>query len=492
MAQPAVTVIFPHQLYKQHPALDKQRAVYLVEEQLYFRQYAFHQHKLTLHRASMKYYQHYLEQKGYHVTYIDSLHAHAAIGDCIKWFHSRQVHELHYADTDDYLLERRINRYCRQYEITTQSYANPGFINTPDEVADFFDNRKRYFMQDFYIYQRKTRQILTEQNGPAGGHWSYDQDNRKKIPKGERIPDIRYPRANAWLKEAIDHVQQHYPDNPGDAAHFRYPVTHQQAEHWLEQFLEERFQQFGVYEDAIVQTESILYHSMLTPALNIGLLLPMQILNKALDMAPAYKVPINSLEGFVRQILGWREFMRILYRREGNKQRTTNFWDHERPLPAGFYSGTTGIPPIDQTIHKLLKYGYTHHIERLMLLGNFMLLCELHPDSVYQWFMELYIDAYDWVMVPNVYGMSQFADGGLMSTKPYISSSNYVLKMSNYPKGEWCTVWDGLFWRFLHKHREFLGENQRLGMLVTMLDKMEKNVLKAHLHHAEQFLGKLM
>ncbi|MBW8688022.1 cryptochrome/photolyase family protein [Chitinophaga rhizophila] len=492
MAKEAVSIIFPHQLYKQHPALDKSRPVYLVEESLYFLQYPFHQHKLVLHRAGMKYYQHYLEKKGYEVTYIDAHHQYAAVRDFVKWLHSKHIHELHYADTDDYLLERRLNRYCRQYDMKLTAYPNPGFINQPEEVAEYFDSRKRYFMQDFYIHQRKTRNILIDHKGPVGGHWSFDQDNRKKIPKGESIPDIRFPAAGNYLKEAISYVQQHFSDNPGEASSFRYPVTHQQAENWLEQFLEERFKKFGIYEDAIAQTESILYHSMLTPALNIGLLLPMQILEKALEMAPAYKVPINSLEGFVRQILGWREFMRILYRREGSRQRTTNFWDHETPMPDSMYKGTTGIPPIDQTIHKLHRHGYTHHIERLMILGNFMLLCELHPDAVYQWFMELYIDAYDWVMVPNVYGMSQFADGGLMSTKPYISSSNYVLKMSNYPKGDWCNIWDGLFWRFLHKHREFLGDNQRLGMLVKMLDKMDKSVIKSHLRHAEDFLGKLM
>jgi len=491
MAQEAVTLIFPHQLYKQHPALDKSRHVYMVEEALYFAQYPFHQHKLTLHRASMQYYQHFLEQKGYQVSYIDSTAQHATIQALIKWLHSKKVHELHYAETDDYLLERRINRYCRQYDMAPRIYTNPGFINHPDEVLDFFNGRKRYFMQDFYIYQRKTHQILIDHKGPVGGHWSFDADNREKIPKGESIPETRFPPAGKYLKEAIGYVQQHYKNNPGDAATCRYPVTHQQAEHWLEQFLEERFRKFGIYEDAIVQTESILYHSMLTPALNIGLLLPIQILEKAIAMAPAHKVPLNSLEGFIRQILGWREFIRILYRREGNKQRTANFWDHERPMPDSFYTGNTGIPPIDQTIHKLLRHGYTHHIERLMVLGNFMLLCELHPDAVYQWFMELYIDAYDWVMVPNVYGMSQFADGGLMSTKPYISSSNYILKMSNYPKGDWCQVWDGLFWRFMHKHREFLGDNQRLGMLVKMLDKMDKQVLRSHLHHAEEFLSKL-
>lgn len=165
---------------------------------------------------------------------------------------------------------------------------------------------------------------------------------------------------------------------------------------------------------------------------------------------------MNSLEGFVRQVLGWREFIRGIYHVVGSKQRTTNYWGFTRKIPQSFYDGTTGIVPLDNVIQKLVKTGYSHHIERLMVLSNFMLLCEFDPDEVYRWFMEMYIDAYDWVMVPNVYGMGQFADGGLMCTKPYISGSNYVLKMSDYKKdGKWTEIWDGLFWRFMHVHRDF-------------------------------------
>jgi deoxyribodipyrimidine photolyase-related protein len=160
-------------------------------------------------------------------------------------------------------------------------------------------------------------------------------------------------------------------------------------------------------------------------------------------------------------------------------------------MPASFYNGNTGIVPLDDAIQKLQQTGYNHHIERLMILGNFMLLCEIDPDQVYQWFMEMYVDAYDWVMVPNVYGMTQFADGGLMTTKPYISGSNYILKMSNYPKGEWQEIWDGLFWRFMHVHRSFFLQNPRLGMLVKTFDKMPEAKKAIHLSHAEKYLQKL-
>jgi deoxyribodipyrimidine photolyase-related protein len=225
--------------------------------------------------------------------------------------------------------------------------------------------------------------------------------------------------------------------------------------------------------------------------LNVGLISPQQIIDQAIAFSNKNNIPLNSLEGFIRQIMGWREFIRIVYEREGSKQRTTNYWKFTRKIPASFWNGTTGIAPIDITIKKVLATGYCHHIERLMVLGNFMLLCEFDPDEVHKWFMEMFIDAYDWVMVPNVYGMTQFADGGLMTTKPYISGSNYLMKMSDYEKGEWQPVWDGLFWRFMHEHRTFFLSNPRIGMLVHTFDKMSSDKQNAHLSNANIFLKDL-
>ena len=206
----------------------------------------------------------------------------------------------------------------------------------------------------------------------------------------------------------------------------------------------------------------------------------------------ANNIPVNSLEGFVRQVLGWREYIRAVYETQGVKQRTANYWQHTRPIPKALWEGSTGIEPIDDAIGRLLKTGYNHHIERLMILGNFMLLCEFDPNEVYRWFMEMYIDSYDWVMVPNVYGMSQYADGGLMSTKPYISGSSYVLKMSNYSKGNWCAVWDALFWRFIYKHKEKFAKNPRMSMMAVQVSKMDQDKLNQHLSIAENFLAGLI
>jgi len=210
------------------------------------------------------------------------------------------------------------------------------------------------------------------------------------------------------------------------------------------------------------------------------------VVDEILSYADDHQIPINNTEGIIRQIIGWREFIRGVYESQGARERTTNHLNFDKKIPDSFYTASTGIEPIDITISKLLKTGYSHHIERLMVLGNFMLLCEIDPDEVYRWFMEMYIDAYDWVMVPNVYGMSQFADGGLMSTKPYISGSNYLMKMSDYPKGKWQEVWDGLFWRFMDTHRNVFQKNPRMRMLLSTLDKMDEK--KKHLDNARNWL----
>jgi deoxyribodipyrimidine photolyase-related protein len=484
-----ITLVFPHQLYLQHPALQKARPVYLTEEWLFYRQYKFHRQKLILHRATMKMYEDRLLNKKYTVSYIESGHPHSDTRKLIKYLGEQGVQQIYYVDTIDNWLEKRISETAASCKIKLVKYPSPNFLNTMDTVEGFFSKKKSYFQTDFYIWQRKQRKLLLEKDlKPIGGKWTFDAENRVKFPRTETVPVITFPKQNNFVKEAIEYVQGHFSKNYGSTGPFFYPVTHADAERWLDEFLATRFCKFGMYEDAMVQTESILYHAVLTPMLNIGLLQPQQIMDKALQAAIDYDIPLNSLEGFIRQITGWREFIRIVYEREGPHQRTTNYWGFTRKIPASFWNGETGIHPVDTVIKRLLKTGYTHHIERLMVLGNFMLLCEFDPDEVYRWFMEMYIDSYDWVMVPNVYGMTQFADGGLMTTKPYISGSNYLMKMGNWDKGPWQEVWDGLFWRFMHVHRSFFLTNPRLGMLVKTFDKMPAEKRNKHLKKAEQFL----
>jgi deoxyribodipyrimidine photolyase-related protein len=438
----------------------------------------------------MKYYESFLQSLKIKVFYIDSFNKLADIRNLLPHLKKQKVNSFAYIDTTDYWLEQRISRACAAHHLHCKKHLTPQFLNSSEDIAAYFCNKKRMFQTDFYKYQRQSRNILMENKQiPSGGKWTYDDENRLKYPKNKIPPTVQFSDPNPFYTEAVTYTNRYFAGNYGMLnTGFIHPTTHSESKEWLHAFFKTRFSEFGAYEDAIVSKENILNHSVLSPMLNVGLLTPQFIIDEALQFARRHEIPLNSLEGFIRQILGWREFIRAVYELKGNEGRTKNYWGFTRKIPASFWNGTTGIEPVDSTIKKVLETGYCHHIERLMVLGNFMLLCEFDPDEVYRWFMELFIDAYDWVMVPNVYGMSQFADGGLMATKPYISGSNYLIKMSDYKKGNWQNVWDGLFWRFMHTHRSFFLQNPRLGMLVRSFDKMPVIKQKAHLNIAEQFL----
>jgi deoxyribodipyrimidine photolyase-related protein len=491
-----VKLIFPHQLFEDNPLTEVNGTSYLIEEHLFFSQYDFHWQKLVYHKQTMLHYQDYLEGKKQKVKYISSDETESDIRVLIKALQSDGVNAIHYIDPVDDYLQRRIEETCVKMDIETVVYESPMFFNSQSEVEDYFHkDRKRYLHADWYKKQRKKLKILVDDHGePEGGKWSTDAENRKKYPRKKVPPLVTFPKRDKYFDQVIVDIKGGKLKPLGnEPTQQYYPTTFAEAKSWLDAFLVERFQEFGIYEDAITMGDLILHHGVLTPMLNVGLLTPHYIIDTVLEFSDNVKnnIPLNTLEGFIRQVIGWREYIRGMYQATGRKQRTTNYWGFKRKLPQSFYDGTTGILPFDNTIKKVLETGYCHHIERLMVLGNFMLLSEIDPDEVYRWFMELFIDAYDWVMVPNVYGMSQFADGGLVATKPYISGSNYILKMSNYSKGEWQTTWDGLFWRFMHVHRDFFLSNPRLGMLIRMYDKMPAEKQQGHLETAEEFLSKL-
>jgi len=484
-------LLFPHQLFKDTPILNLKCDVYLVEEFLFFSHYKFHKQKIAFHRASMKAYADFLKDKGLSVNYIEATSETSDVRELIPELIHKGLETLHIIDPSDNWLEKHIKSASES--IVIEWYENPLFINTKEELRFFFKpSKKKFFQTSFYKQQRKNLDILMVNDEPEGGKLTYDSENRKKYPKDKTPPSIQFPDISKYHKEAISYIKKNFDDHYGELNDFiNYPIDFESTEQWLQQFFEYRFHEFGAYEDAIVKEEHFLNHSLLSPLINVGLMHPMDVIHKAIDYARTNDVPINSTEGFVRQILGWREFIRGVYQVKGTEERTKNFWKFHRKIPKSFYDGTTGIQPIDDVIKKVNKTAYAHHIERLMILGNFMVLCEFHPNEVYKWFMELFIDAYDWVMVPNVYGMSLYADGGLMSTKPYISSSNYIMKMSNYTKGAWQATWDGLFWTFMDKHREFFLSNPRLGMLIRTFDKMKQETKEKHFKNAESFLSQL-
>lgn len=481
-------LIFPHQLFADHPALAGASRAVMVEEPLYFTQHRFHRQKLILHRASMRRFADELRQRSVKVDYVEAgeLSETAALAAYLKRLRIRSVQ---YVDPCDDWLSTRLAAALEEHGIAATVLDDPHFLTPSSVVRDFSAGKDRLFFTEFYIAQRKRLGLLLERDGkPVGGQWSFDPENRKKLPKAARVPETRRAEEGDSVVEARQYARTHFPTAIGLDAMFGYPTDHAGASAWLEQFMNERLATFGDYEDAISTTHDVLFHSVLTPMLNIGLLSPRQIVDAA--MARAGRVPLNSLEGFLRQVIGWREFVRLVYLTHGRGQRTRNFWGFTHDVPAAFYDASTGVDPVDHVIRQVLRTGYCHHIERLMILGNFLLLCEVNPDSVYRWFMELFVDAYDWVMVPNVYGMSQYADGGLMTTKPYISGSNYVIKMSDFKKGPWCAVWDALYWCFVDRHADFFERNPRLAMMVKMKDRLGDK-LQEHRRVADAFLARI-
>lgn len=481
-------LIFPHQLFKDISYLKNGQPVFLVEEYLFFKQYKFHKQKIAFHRASMKFYEHYLLEKGFDVQYIESSHQLSDSRSLMLFLAEQGFKKIRTTDPCDFWLEKRIRNTKLQIEILD----SPLFINSREDLKIYFDGKTEYHQTDFYKQQRKTRNILMADGKPIGGKWTFDKENRKKYPKNKIPPPINFFEKNDYSEEAKKYTETYFGENYGllDAGPL-YPINFETAESWFFQFLEYRFLEFGIYEDSILENEHFLHHSVLSPLMNVGLLSASDILEKAITYAKNNAIPINSLEGFVRQILGWREFVRGVYLYQGTQQRIKNYWKHQNQIPTSFYTANTGIRPIDSSLKKVLKTGYAHHIERLMIFANFMNLCQFHPDHVYQWFMELFIDAYDWVMVPNVYGMSSCSDGGKMSTKPYISGSNYIKKMSDYPDGNWMEDWDALFWNFINDNRSFFSANPRLGMMVTLMDKMSEEKQQIYFEKARAVIQKL-
>ncbi len=475
-------LVFPHQLYENHPSFKKARLIILVEDPRFFSEFDFHKQKLVFHRASLKSFDALLKKRGFKTRYIEE--------DLKGSLKKMDLSVLHATELDDSCLEKKLNSLAKELKIKLEISPSPGFLTELNEFQSIFKGKKDFRLDTFYIHQRKKLNLLLDEKGkPLGGKWSTDQENRKKLPKLFKVPQPTKFDKGKEVKEAISYVEKKYPKNPGNIDCFNYPITHAGAKKALKDFLENRLGYFGDYEDAIVQNELILFHSCLSPLINTGLLTPEVVIKEAIEYAQNHKVPLNSIEGFVRQIIGWREYIRGVYHAIGEKERVGNFFNHTKKMPKSFYTGTTGILPVDQTIKKLQGHAYLHHIERLMILGNFFLLCEIDPSEIYRWFMELFIDAYDWVMVPNIYGMSQYADGGMMSTKPYFSGSNYILKMSDYPKGEWCEVWDALFWRFMIKHIKFFESQPRLSFLCKLAKK--KKADKKFLNLAETYLNHL-
>jgi deoxyribodipyrimidine photolyase-related protein len=445
-------LLFPIHLFKNIDHLKTKDKVYLIEDARFFTDLKYHKLKIAFHRATMRFYYDYLQQHNINTEYIEFNQNHEQL---YKSLHKLNVESYNLGD--NILKDRLVSLIPKLKIIDSLNFLVSENI-IKDNLTEFFNGNK-YNHKNFYKWQRTRLNILIESNGePTGGKWSFDEDNRNKIKNIDKIPPIQPINNNNYVKEAIIYTQNNFKDNYGDLNYFIYPVTYDEIDIWINDFLQNKFNDYGEFQDAVIDDNPFLYHSVLSPVMNIGLITDREVLDKT---EPYFKkAPINSVEGFIRQIIGWRNYIYMIYLCEGDQLKKANFLNHTNRLNKKImWEGNTQIDPIDDIIKKITKYGYANHIERLMFLGNYLLLMMIKPLDVYEIFMEWTIDAYEWVMVPNVFCMSQFADGGLIMTRPYFSSSNYIIKMSNYRKGEWSKIFDDIYYNFINNHIEYLQKN---------------------------------
>ena len=447
-----------------------------------------HKLKILHFLSSMRSYNDLLKSKGFETDYYDCKNNFSdkyedKLRKSIKESKPKRVFSF---EVEDKPFEKKLNKIVKEIGLERVIVTSPMFLNSRDDFKKYLENKKKPLMANYYKMSRIKFDLLVKDEKPVGGKWSFDKDNRKKLPQTVKLPKRLVASETKHTKVLKKFINTTFENHPGNTENFWLPTTHKESTEWLDDFLIEKLNLFGDYEDAVSQRDNILFHSALSPLINSGLITPEKIVDRLKKLRT--KVNLNSLEGYIRQVIGWREFMRGIYQNYSTEMEKGNFFKHKRKFKKEWYSGETGIPPLDHSIKNALKYGWTHHIERLMVLSSLMNLCEIEPKQVYKWFMEMFIDSSEWVMVPNVYGMGLFSDGGIFATKPYICGSSYYLKMMDFKKGEWCETVDGLYWRFINKNRKFFSSNPRLNMMVSVYDKMKNERKKKILSKAEAFI----
>lgn len=482
----SLQVILGNQLFPKKHYKDSDK-VFMCEDYGLCTHYKYHKHKIIFFLASMRNFRDSLKAEKKKVDYYELNKKERFFDNLTQSIKKNKSKKINMFEIEDKFFEKQMQTYCKKQGVELNIQKSPMFLVSRQEFADYDDRVKKPFMKSFYEGVRQNYNVLITKAGkPEGGKYSFDTENRKKIPKKFNV--IKNPtndKRDENTTDVIKLVDKLFADHPGQGENFWLHVDRKGALRELTYFLNQKFENFGPYEDAIDNRDPFLYHSVLSPYINIGFLTPDEIVDKALKA----KVSLNSKEGFIRQIIGWREFIRGIYQCYSEVEDKENFFDHKKKLTKHWYQGTTGIAPLDDAIKKADQFGYCHHIERLMVISNLMLLCEIDPREVHSWFMEMFVDSSDWVMGPNVYGMAQFSDGGIFATKPYISGSNYIRKMSHYPKEDWCDVMDGLYWRFIDKNKVFFKKNYRMSMMVKLLEKMDNKKKKRIFKLANEFIN---
>ena len=449
-----------------------------------------HKKKISFFLTSMREYRDEMTNSGYTLHYKDFKEEfdESYLTKLKKVISNIKPSKIFTYEIEDKEFESTLLNFLENQTIDFEILQSPMFIHDRSYFNDYQEGKRTLLLENFYRKTRKELNILMDDGKPLGGQWNYDELNRKKIPKGLEIP-VNKKYSSTHLTVINEFIEKNFTDHPGNVAEdFWIPFNRKEAIKYLDEFFEIKFELFGPYEDAIYDNHSFLFHSAISPLLNIGLLTPNEVIEKAVIYSTENDVSINSVEGFVRQIMGWREFIRGIYQTRSHKQIGYNFFKNERKLTDDWYNGTTGIDPLDDAIKLTLEHGYTHHINRLMVISNIMNLSGIHPDEIYKWFMEMFVDSSEWVMVPNVYGMGTFADGGVFSTKPYICGSSYIMKMSNFKKGSWCDIVDGLYWSFIKNNLEYFKTNPRLAVMPRALERLKDERKELIFNASENFI----
>ncbi len=490
-AESGLLILFPNQLFAVDvlkgvlgSSLDKTKII-LIEHPLYYTRpdgVKFSQLKLVYHRATVRHYMDYLSHAHIQVKLVDvdeCLAMHNVLSEVVRKYAGAVGGNVKYIDPVDNLVSDDIAKYKPGSGQTITRLDTPLFMLTGADLTEYEKTKgkgtgSKLTHSAFYAWHR-------DRLGLLAGSKTYDTENRSRMPPSVKVPEL--PKIGAGGKEhitaAAKYVSGHakWSKHPGSGdlvSNLKFPLTHEESHQWLDRFLAERFAQFGKYQDSIVVTpdgepQNFLFHSCISPMLNIGLLTPREVVDATVEYRKKHtgQIPMAAYEGFIRQVIGWREYQRYIYVTIGPKIRKMNHFGNQRRLTQAWYDGTTGIRPVDDAIKMAWRDGYLHHILRLMVIGNFMNLVGMHPDDAYRWFMEFALDAYDWVMVGNVYSMAMWADGGMTMRKPYISSSKYILDMSNYParSADWLDKWDAVYHHFIDRNGDALLRTYHAGIV---------------------------
>ena len=445
-----------------------------------------HKIRLAFFFSAMRHLADDLKDRGYTVHYVkldDSKNRGSFGGEINRWVHKTRPQRLICVRPGDYRVLKSVQEAAKSLECELEVRPDRHFMSSVDDFKTFAEGRKSLLLETFYRKMRRDHDILMKGKDPVGGKWNFDKENRGVFGK-EGPPKIKPPRSfrpDQTTQEVMKLVEREFPDNPGRLENFDYPVNHRQALAALRDFVKHRLEHFGTYQDAMATDHPYLYHSRLSCVLNLHLLDPRKVIDAAIQAYRDKRAPINSVEGFVRQILGWREFVRGVYWLEMPEYAEMNALQADLPMPAFMWTAETEMNCIHRCIQQLIDHAYAHHIQRLMVMGLFSLLLGVRPYEVHQWHLSMYADAVDWVSLPNVLGMSQYGDGGIIGTKPYAASGTYIDKMSDYcrdciydPKeaiGENACPFTTLYWEFLSRNHNRLRKNPRMGLQFRNLDR---------------------